>query len=68
LLREIVESIPASSRSRNDFSIDEGEGDCTSEMGSGQFSIFGAVEEKMATDFHGFKRIENESFEQRDLA
>jgi hypothetical protein len=37
-------------------------------MGSGQFSIFGAVEEKMATDFHGFKRIENESFEQRDLA
>jgi len=24
----------------------EGEGDCTSEKGAGQFSIFGAVEEK----------------------
>jgi len=31
----------------------ESEGDCTSERGAGQFSIFGAVEEKIATDFRG---------------
>jgi len=29
------------------------EGDCTSEMGPGQFSIFGAIEEKKAMDVHG---------------
>jgi hypothetical protein len=29
----------------------EGEGDCTSEMGAGQFSIFGAVEEKGGRKF-----------------
>jgi hypothetical protein len=27
-------------------------------MGAGQFSIFGAVEEKKATDFRGLTRIE----------
>jgi hypothetical protein len=32
----------------------EGEADCTSETGAGQFSIFGAVEEK---DGRGFSRI-----------
>jgi hypothetical protein len=32
----------------------EGEGDCTSETRAGQFSIFGALEEKIG---HGFSRI-----------
>jgi len=30
----------------DDFNFYEGESDCTSETGAGQFSIFGAVEEK----------------------
>jgi hypothetical protein len=30
----------------NDWDFYEGEGDCTSETGAGQFSIFGAIEEK----------------------
>ena len=30
----------------DDVNFYESEGDCTSEMGAGQFSIFGAVEEK----------------------
>jgi hypothetical protein len=34
-----------------------GEGECTKEMGAGQFSIFGAIEEKEAPDFRGFLRI-----------
>jgi len=29
----------------------EGEAECTSEIGSGQFSIFGASEENMREDF-----------------
>jgi hypothetical protein len=37
-----------------DLNFYEGEGDCTSEMGAGQFSIFGAIEEK---DGRGFSRI-----------
>jgi hypothetical protein len=32
----------------------EGEGDCTSETGAGQFSIFGAIEEK---NCRGFSRM-----------
>ena len=31
----------------NDLDIYEGEADSTSEMGAGQFSIFGAIEEKV---------------------
>jgi hypothetical protein len=37
----------------DDLNFYEGESDCTSETGAGQFSIFGAVEEK---DGHGFSR------------
>jgi len=37
----------------DDLNFYEGEGDCTSETGAGQFSIFGAVEEK---DGRGFWR------------
>jgi hypothetical protein len=36
----------------------EGESECTGERGRGQFSIFGAVEENVAADFRGWKRIE----------
>jgi hypothetical protein len=39
---------------RRDLNFYEGEGDCTSETGAGQFSIFGAVEEK---DGRGLSRI-----------
>ena len=35
----------------------ESEGDCTGEMDAGQFSIFGAVEEK---DGHGFSPIDTD--------
>jgi hypothetical protein len=35
----------------------ENEGDCTSETGAGQFSIFGAYEEKSAHGFHVFTRM-----------
>jgi hypothetical protein len=35
----------------NDLDIYEGEGDSTSEMGAGQFSIFGAIEEKSGQGF-----------------
>jgi hypothetical protein len=38
----------------NDLDIYEGEADSTSEMGAGQFSIFGAIEEKTG---HGFSRM-----------
>jgi hypothetical protein len=34
-----------------DVNLYESEGDCTSEMGVGQFSIFGAIEEKSGGDF-----------------
>ena len=37
---------PASLRSWNDGFFCASEGDCTSEKGAGQFSIFGAIEEK----------------------
>jgi len=40
----------------NDPNVYEGEGDCTSETGWGQFSIFGAIEEKalrIFADSHG---------------
>jgi len=36
------------------FFVEEGETECTGEMGRGQFSIFGAVEEN---DDWGFSRI-----------
>jgi hypothetical protein len=35
----------------NDLDFYEGEGDCTSETGAGQFSIFGAIEEKSGYRF-----------------
>jgi len=37
-----------------DIFLTENEGDCTGEMGPGQFSIFGAIEEKTG---HRFSRI-----------
>lgn len=37
----------------------EGESECTSERARGQFSIFGAIEEMFAVDFHGVTRIRN---------
>ena len=40
-----------------DLLLTENEGDCTSEMGRGQFSIFGACEEKSGHGFHGFIRM-----------
>jgi hypothetical protein len=45
------------SSGRNDWEIYEGEGDCTSETGAGQFSIFGAIEEK---NRHGFSPIDSD--------
>jgi hypothetical protein len=39
----------------------ESESDCTSEMGAGQFSIFGAVEEKSRSGFSRSGRSEGES-------
>jgi len=41
----------------NDWDFYEGEGDCTSETGAGQFSIFGAIEEKSG---HGFWRMDTD--------
>jgi hypothetical protein len=42
----------------------EGEAECTGEMAAGQFNIFGAIEEFVATDSHGFspikKRVESD--------
>jgi hypothetical protein len=49
---------PSGLRDRNELSVlCESEGDCTSEMGAGQFSIFGAYEEKSGPGFHGFTRM-----------
>ena len=43
-------------RTRSIFLI-ENEADCTSETDAGQFSIFGAYEEKSGPGFHGFTRM-----------
>jgi hypothetical protein len=54
-LREILNAIASRfSPGLDDSDFYEGEGDCTSETGAGQFSIFGAIEEK---DGRGFPRI-----------
>lgn len=50
-LREILECGRQPRYGWNEVNIYESEGDCTSEMGRGQFSIFGAIEEKTC---HGF--------------
>ena len=42
------------SRSNKSRNLYESEGDCTGERVAGQFSIFGAIEEKSG---HGFSRI-----------
>jgi len=42
---------------RNDSDFYEGEGECTSERVAGQFSIFGAVEEKARTIRGGEERM-----------
>src|ERR1700685_2485199 len=39
------------------FSFCEGEGDCTKESAEGQFSIFGAIEEKEVCGFVGRMRV-----------
>jgi hypothetical protein len=44
-LREILECGRQPRYGWNEVNIYESEGDCTSEMGRGQFSIFGAIEE-----------------------
>jgi hypothetical protein len=41
----------------NELNLYESEGDCTSEMGVGQFSIFGAIEEKNGRDFPGMGKM-----------
>jgi hypothetical protein len=54
-LREFVDGdLESGSLARNEAGFFcEGEGDCTSERRAGQFSIFGAVEEKNTTDSAG---------------
>jgi len=48
-LREVSNAAPAPARGWDDLPVsNESESDCTSETGAGQFSIFGAVEEKSA--------------------
>jgi len=44
------------------------ESECTSEMGPGQFSIFGAVEEMVFTDFRRLAWISMLSWEHRQAA
>jgi hypothetical protein len=44
-------------RLRSNSIVVEGETECTGEKAWGQLSIFGAIEENLATDFHGFARI-----------
>ena len=51
---DFLSAIASRLSSWNDLDFYEGEGDCTSETGAGQFSIFGAIEEKTC---HGFSRI-----------
>jgi hypothetical protein len=51
---DFLSAIASRLSSWNDLDFYEGEGDCTSETGAGQFSIFGAIEEKSG---HGFLRI-----------
>src|ERR1039458_4385328 len=56
LLRLLPGWFVSSTEARSFFFV-EGESECTSERARGQFSIFGAVEEMFATDFHGSARI-----------
>ena len=43
---------PLRGQRRNEQFLVRGESDCTSEMGAGQFSIFGAYEDKGGADFY----------------
>jgi len=59
LANQVVECDPQTglpARTRSILLI-ENEADCTSETGAGQFSIFGAYEEKSGPGFHGFTRM-----------
>ncbi|SPE28480.1 hypothetical protein SBA2_40043 [Acidobacteriia bacterium SbA2] len=58
LSREILNAIANRCARLDDFNFYEGEGDCTSERVAGQFSIFGAVEEKVRGIFRWRRRDE----------